>query len=223
MAFLALLFLGFWPLAHFLPGHDPSASATTIASIYRANTLGLRVGAVCMLFGTGLYLPFIVTVSAFIQRMERGSTFLSQLQLTGGTAAAIFLFLPAMFWGVTAFRPERAPDLTLLLNDTSWLLFITPVPPFLLQTLPLAAVILLSTEQPLLPRWFAFLTILEDLILLPAMLAYFFHSGPFAWNGLFPYWLAIFGYGGWLVLAAILMVRVINKENAGLLRIDPPA
>ena len=156
IGFLSFFFVGFWPLAHFLPGHDPAASATAIAELYRSNAMGIRIGMVCLLLGAGCYLMFITGVSALIRQMEGGARYLSQLQLASGAVASVFLFAPAIFWGITAFRPERSPELTLLLNDASWLLLITAVPPFVLQTVPLAVAILLS-KTPLLPRWMSVL------------------------------------------------------------------
>jgi hypothetical protein len=214
IGFLSFFFLGFWPLAHFLPGHDPSASAEAIAARYRDNTLGIRAGMVCLLFGSGCYLMFVTSVRTIIRRLEGACDYLSQLQFAGGIAGSIFLFVPTIFWGITAFRPERAPELTQMLNDASWLLLITAVPPFVLQTVPFALAILLNRNpDPLFPRWFAYLTLWGDLIYLPGTIAFFFKSGPFAWNGLFPYWLPFFGYGTWILLTCILIMRAVARDN----------
>jgi hypothetical protein len=215
-AFLACFFIGFWPLAHFLPGHDPSASAEQIAQLYRENTMGIRIGMMFLMFGGGFYLMFITGVSAVIRQMEGASTYLSQLQFAGGVSGSIYLFTPTIFWGITAFRPERAPELTLLLNDASWLLLISAVPPFLLQSAPLAFAILLTRNpSPIFPRWFAYLTLWGDLIYVPGVLAFFFKTGPFAWNGLFPYWLPFFVYGGWITLLCFLIMKAVKRDQTG--------
>jgi hypothetical protein len=212
--FILFFFVGFWPLAHFLPGHDPSASADTIAQLYRENANGIRFGMVCLLIGAGCYLMFITALTDFVRSMESETHFLSRLQFAGGTVSSVFLFVPAIFWGITAFRPARADELTLLLNDASWLLLITAVPPFILQTVPIAAAILLcKSSRPLMPRWFAYATVWGDLIYLPGMAAYFFKTGPMAWNGLFPYWLPFFAYGSWILLTAGLMAAIIRERT----------
>lgn len=100
---------------------------------------------------------------------------------SGGIVSSVFLFVPSIFWGITAFRPERDPALTLLLNDARWLLLITAVPPFVLQTVPVAvATLTCRAPAPLLPRWFAYVTLWVDLLILPGMLAFYLRSGPFA-------------------------------------------
>lgn len=43
-----------------------------------------------------------------------------------------------------------------LLNDLSWLMFITPIAPFIIQNLAVAA---LSGESTLFPRWIGFLNL----------------------------------------------------------------
>lgn len=214
LGFILFFFAGFWPLAHFLPGHDPSASADTIAQLYRENANGIRIGMVCLLMGAGCYLVFITALTDFVRSMESQTHFLSRLQLAGGIVASVFLFVPAIFWGITAFRPERAAELTLLLNDASWLLLITAVPPFVVQSAPVGAAILLcDSQQPLLPRWYAYATLWGDVTYLPGMVAFFFKSGPMAWNGLFPYWVPFFVYGGWILLTAGLMTVVIRDRT----------
>lgn len=212
--FLTFFFIGFWPLAHFLPGHDPSASAEHIAQIYRENAMGIRLGMLFLMAGAGCYLMFITGVSALIRQMEGPTNYLSQLQFAGGVAGSIYLFTPTIFWGITAFRPERAPELTLLLNDASWLLLISAVPPFVLQSAPLAfAIFFTRNPSPLFPRWFAYLTLWGDLIYVPGVIAFFFKSGPFAWNGLFPYWLPFFVYGGWITLLCVLLMKAVARDN----------
>lgn len=212
-AFLALFTLGFWPLCHFLPPHDPAAPADAIAALYRANALGIRVGIVCMMFGAGCYLLFILSAQSLVRQLEASSDYLSRMVLIGGATGSIYFITPAIIWGVAAFRPERAADLTQLLNDMSWLLLATSVPPFLLSTMPLALGVLFGgRSHPLLPRWYAYVTLWGDMLYIPGICAYFFKSGPFAWSGLFPYWLPLGAFGGWVTLTCILMMRVVAHD-----------
>ena len=140
----------------------------------------------------GFYLPLTVTLSALIKRMEGESTFLSQCQLIGGLAASFFFVLPALIWQVAAFRPDRSSDLILLLNDIGWILTVTPDPPFYVQFVPLVIAIFINRNQPaVFPRWMGYVSLWACLIFGPAMAAYFFKRGSFAWNGLFPFWLPI--------------------------------
>ena len=58
-----------------------------------------------------------------------------------------------MLFAVTAFRPDRAGDSTLLLNDMTWIFLVMPWPPFTMQNLAFAFAILSDTRTtPLFPR-----------------------------------------------------------------------
>jgi len=210
--FLSLFFVGFWLLAHFLPGHNPSASAEEIAALYQSNTNGIRIGMLLVLFGSVFFLPWNVSINALIRRMEGPSDFLSQCQITGAIVCSLYFSIPAMFWEMAAFRPDRSPDLTLLLNDGGWILLITAVPPFVLQCVPLGFAILNDKNpQPLFPRWFGYAILWAVVTYLPGDVAYFFKTGPFAWNGLFPYWVPFTIYGGWVMMMSVMMLKIINR------------
>ena len=49
LASTALLFVGIWPLMHFLPPLDPALPTAAVAAIYRANGTGIIVGGLCLL------------------------------------------------------------------------------------------------------------------------------------------------------------------------------
>ena len=48
-------------------------------------------------------------------------------------------------------------------------------------------------------------------LILPDQLLFFFHTGPFAWNGLFGIWLPLTAFGGWFALASYLMVKAMKR------------
>ena len=116
--------------------------------------------------------------------------------LLGGAGLMVLTFYPAIWWLVAAFRPERAPDLIHLLNDMGWLQFIGGVSMY--DAMPLAMIIATLCDKspnPVFPRWFAFYNIWTMVVVFPDMLLFFFHTGPFAWNGLFGFWLPLSGFG----------------------------
>ena len=86
-----------------------------------------------------------------------------------------------MLFAVTAFRPDRAADSTLLLNDMTWIFLVVPWPPFTMQNFAFAFVILSDTRTtPLFPRWLGYLNIWAPIIFTPGVILPFFKSGPFA-------------------------------------------
>jgi hypothetical protein len=215
IAFLVTLGLGLVVFAGFVPPPKPTALAGEIAALYQGNANGIRLGMILIIVASGLYLPWTVTLSAVVRRMEGESTFLSQCQLVGGVVASLSFFLPAVIYGVAAYRPDRNPDITLLLNDFGWLLFIVaPIPPFVVQFLPLAAAILLDKNEPaVFPRWFGFFTLWYVALFCPPMTGFFFKTGPFAWNGLLSFWLPVCCFGIWASTMLALMFKRIEPTH----------
>ena len=101
--FLLTYLLGLWLLSDFVPAHEPMATAEEIAKIYVEDANLIRAGMLFIMIAAAFYLPWTVTVSALIRRMEGESTFLSQCQLIGGLASSFFFVLPALIWQVAAY------------------------------------------------------------------------------------------------------------------------
>lgn len=55
------------------------------------------------------------------------------LQLGAGSIGVLTVMFPIMIFAITAFRPERDPQLTQLLNDAGWLIIIPAFPTFIAQ------------------------------------------------------------------------------------------
>ncbi len=51
-------------------------------------------------------------------------------------------------------------------------------------------------ETPVFPRWLGYLSLWMAFIFIPGELI-FFYDGPFAWNGLFLFWMAGVVFGMW--------------------------
>ena len=215
VAFMVLFTIGFMALARFVPAHNPAASAQEIAAIYQQNATAIRLGMVFCLFACACYLPMTVMLSAFVRTMEGEARFLSQCQLVGGTVGSLFLFLPVLFWEITAFRPERNPDITQTLNDISWLLLITPAPPFLVQLFSLGYAVLNDRSGlQLLPRWFGYACFWFGLMFTPAIVAFFLKTGPFAWNGLFSFWIPLVAFFSLFLMVVYCAQQGLRRANA---------
>jgi hypothetical protein len=122
--------------------------------------------------------------------------------------------LPSYAWAAAAFRPDRNPEITQALSDFGWLLFITPIAPFILQYVIIAiAVFLDKRPTPLFPRWVAYLQIWIAVLFLPAFLAYFMKSGPFAWNGVFVWWIPFAVFTFWFVAMIVYARKAVLTAN----------
>jgi hypothetical protein len=176
---------------------------------------------VFMSIGSVFYLPWTVVLSSLIKEIESTSFFWSATQLAAGIVSALTFFLPAFIWTTAAFRAERNPEITHALVDLGWLLFITPIAPFIMQYVILAVAILSDKrEQPAYPRWAAYLQLWVSMSFLPALIAFFAKTGPFAWNGVFVWWIPLTMFTGWFVLMIALTRRAVLRTTVSM---DEPA
>lgn len=185
-----------WLLAGVIPFPlGPGQSADEVASFYAAGVrvpMGLAVASI----GLSLVIPLVASIG-YIMIRQRTSLLLALVQLVTGTVTAGLLVMSMLIMATAGFRPERSPEVTMALNDLSWLLFLTPVGPFVIQNLAIAAATL-SDPTPLFPRWLGFLNLWVGFTFTFDVLAFAFKSGPFAWNGVFIFWLALTTYSIWL-------------------------
>ena len=209
-----LIILGWWIMAGFIPPPKPSATAAEIVSRIQGNTLGIRAGMVVTMFAAMFAIPLCATVTYFLTKIEGFFGPLSVMQVMAAPCMAMITFYPPMWWLIASFRPDRSPDLTLMLNDASWLQWGGGLTTYLpcLFTITIASFIDKS-KNPVFPRWFGYVCIWLVLLLLPAECIFFFKSGPFAWNGLISFYLAIAAYALWFPVAFVILRNAVLKLN----------
>ena len=52
-------------------------------------------------------------------------------------------------------------------------------------------------------------------LLLPAVLLPFFKTGPFAWHGIFQFWLAALVFFGWMAVMSVMLIKAVRAQPAG--------
>lgn len=208
-----LLFFGGFVAAGFLPPLSPSMSAAQVAAHYQAHTAGIRLGAGLIFLSSGFYVWFTAVISGQMRRIPGVHPTVINATLAGGAFACLTFLVPALLFVVTAFRPDRSPDATLLLNDMSWIILVMPWIPFMAQYFAFAFAILSDPRpQPLFPRWLAYFNIWAELMFTPAIILPFFKSGPFAWNGVFVFWIPAVVFGAVFIVNTIWLLKAINSE-----------
>ena len=213
LAGMALFGIGMWPLAHFIPLLDPTSSAEEIARIYQSNTIGIRLGGLAIMFGASLSMTFFGAMYVFVKRMEGDNGPYAVTQAICAAVIMAFVFLPGLLFTVVAFRPERAAELTLLMNDFAWILLVIPTPPAVVQTFAIAFAILGDRNpQPVLPRWTGYFSAWIAVLLVPGSFAMMFKTGPFAWNGILAFWLPALSAGIWLIVMCVQMLKSIRTS-----------
>src|SRR6516165_10841162 len=124
----------------FTPPMSPTMSADQVAAFYRdpANLPRIRYSMILFNWFGICLIPILILMVMQIRRMAHRTPIFSYCML-GCIAGGPTLFLIAnVCWLLAAFRPERNPELTQLLNDFAWITFTTVVPFLIAQSVILA-------------------------------------------------------------------------------------
>lgn len=214
LLFTVLFGIGWWLVAGFLPPPNPKAGAAEIVRFYQTDTWKIRLGLIITVVSVTFYYPWIAAMSVQMKRIEGSGPVYSWTQLSSGACGAFIVYLAGFFWLVATFRPERNPDITYLLSDLGWLLFTTTLAPFLAQVFSIGLAVLSDKNpKPLLPRWFGFYNLAVGVLFIPACIIFYFKSGPFAWNGIFSFWIPLVDFFIWIVVSSVLMLKAVEREE----------
>jgi hypothetical protein len=130
--------------------------------------------------------------------------------VNGGTLFA----LADLAWLNAAFRPDRDPQLTMLLNDLAWFAFITPVGFVIVQNFCLAMAVYLDKGlRPVFPRWVAHFNIVTAVLIAPSAFALMYKTGPLAWDGAISFWLHICTYGVYVAVMFFVVRAAIRQQD----------
>lgn len=213
-AAMVIWVIGFGAMAGFIPPPSPSDSAAEVQAIYQEDTDLIRAGLFVTMMGAALLGPFVVALFLQMRRIEGQVAPLAYTQLGLGMLVVLLFVIPCMLLEAAAFRPDRDPEVTQALHDAGWLPFVGAFMPTFFELIAVAICIFQDREEKVFPRWLGYLNLWVAIGFFPTALIYFFKTGPFAWNGLLAFWLALFIFCGWFILMFLYMRRAI-KQQAG--------
>lgn len=215
VAYCVLLFVGWWWVGGFFPLHEPSAGAEEIAAFFRGDVTGIRLGMVIVMWGAATFIPFTATMADYVARVEGRSGPLTRITTMAGYANAMLTFYPPLWWIANTWRSEeRSVELIYLLNDIAWLQFIGGLSLIMPMFITVAVAALNDKcANPVFPRWSAYASIFVFVAFLPDQMLFFFKTGPFAWNGLFAFWIPLSVFCGWFLMIFYLIRKSILRES----------
>ena len=201
----------------FTPPMSPTMSADQVAAFYRdpENLPRIRYSMILFNWFGVCLVPILILLVMQIRRMAHRTPLFSYCML-GCVAGGPTLFLIAnVCWLLAAFRPERKPELTQLLNDFAWITFTTVVPFLIAQSVILALAIYFDDpSHPVFPRWVAHFNLLVAAALTPAAFVGLALTGPLAWDGTVSFWLKNIAIAVWIVVMAVVLGQAIYREHA---------
>ncbi|MCX2929952.1 hypothetical protein ORI20_06690 [Mycobacterium sp. CVI_P3] len=216
IACIAVFFVGFWLVAGFIPPPAPTLSGEQLAQLFTEDAVRIRLGMIISLLASALLASWSAAITAQMMRMKRRVAALAYTNLAVGALFVLEFIISLIIWESMTFRP-RDPQVLLAMNDTAWLLFVAITSTPILQTLSIGTAIFLDSAgnpNPVLPRWAGYLNFWVAMLFLPGSITVFFHTGPFAWNGLLVWYLALTAFAVWMVVMSILVLRAIAAEDA---------
>ena len=211
----------FWALvAGYLPAPPEALHGQEIKDFFLVDQTRIRVGMVGYIAVAVFYVVWSAVVARVMQRIEGPYGFLHRLEFFGGIATTFVTLFSGVMWLAASFRTaERTPGEVQLLSDVGWFIFDCTFMVTLLQFVVLGVVILRDRQpEPYLPRWTAWLTFLCAASFLPLVAMPFLETGPFAWDGLLNYWVALglfFAVIYSLTWYLYLAVKRIETEELG--------
>jgi hypothetical protein len=213
--FGVLLLIAFLAFPGFLPPMSPGMSAEQVAAFYTEHSAMIRFSMITFNLCGILLIPFFMVIVIQIKRMATPSSVLAYCYLSAAATGATVFAVADVFWLVAAYRPERDPQLTMLLNDMAWLMFTAPVGMLVVQNLVLAlAVYLDERSEPVFPRWVIGFSLVIAAAMTPAACAVIFRTGPLAWDGAVSFWLKIGAFSLYLVVMFFVVRAAIKNQAA---------
>jgi len=206
--------LGFWVFAGFVPPPSPQDDALTIARRFAEDTNSIRFGLILLMIGGALYAPWSAVISVQLKRIEGRYSPMAYTQLALGAVFVVVFIAPVMIWQTAAFRPDGDPEIIQRLNDLGWIMFLAPVATIFVQGAAITIAILQDRrENPVFPRWFAYFNLFAMVDFQCGALIPFFKSGPFAWNGLFSWWIPLSVFTIWMLVLSWQLLRAISEQE----------
>lgn len=220
---LAVWLIAIWLFPGFTGGPmSPALTADQVAAFYRDpdNLDKTRISMILLNWFSYGVIPLLTLVVVQIKRMAHGSAIFSYSFLSCLCGGPVLFFIADLFWLLAAFRPERSPELTQLLNDIAWMAFTVQVGFLIVQCLIIALAIHFDNQtRKIFPMWFAHFNIAMALVMAPATFAGVHgFTGPLAWDGLFPFWIKNAAMLLWIAVTGYVVASAIylQRREAGI-------
>jgi hypothetical protein len=202
-------------VAGFVPPPRESWSAQRIAQFYADNRTAIRVGLIGSMFFSALMVPFFTVISAEIRKIEGRVSMLAPIQFAGAVILVMFFQLIGLFWLLSSFRPEADPQIIRLTNDFCWLVWTILIPTYSLQFVCIAIAGLLDARpSPAFPRWSAYMNLWVAITGAGGVMAVFFKTGPFSWNGIVGFWIPVVAFLVGMSVNMVLLLRRTRYESS---------
>jgi hypothetical protein len=204
---MAVCFIGIG-VADLLPPPSPDQTADQIADFYQSETNAFRIGTICMGFGGMLITPWMAVIARRLHRIPEHGPFAGYCFLGLGMLLMYQIVMPITTGQAVAFRTERPVEDTAALSDLFMIQLISPSYVYIVQLIVMGVAVLADTSAVLrFPRWVGYLSLWVAAGSFFSVVVLFFKTGPFAWDGLFGWWIPLLVFGTWVVAVSVTLLR----------------
>jgi hypothetical protein len=200
-------------LGYNIPPDEPSQSLADLYAHYANNSVRIRLAFVGSVFFIPFYFVFGSVISRIMQKIEGADGPLSIVEQMGAATTTVVGMVAGICWLTAGYRvEERSPEIVRTLHDFGWLFFDTTYMVTGLQMLAMAIVFLGDRRaQPLIPRALSWYSVAVVVLFLPLSLLPFFYNGPFAWSGVFCYFVSLGSWFVWVTLLCVCTFKAITR------------
>ena len=208
-----VLLIAFLAFPGFFPPMSPDMTAEQVAKFYSDHSAMIRFSMIIYNMCGIMLLPLFMVIVVQMKRMATQSHVFAYCYLTAAVSGGTLFALADIFYLVAAFRPDRSPELVMLLNDMAWMIFIAPVGAFVAMNLLLGAAIYFDAgHNPVFPRWVEHYAIATALAMAPAVGAAVCTTGPLAWNGVLSFWLRNGAFALFVIVMFFVLRNVLHRQ-----------
>ena len=200
----------------FVPLPSPALDAEHVLAFYAAANLKFKLGVVLMLITGGWFTTYTAVLAMQMLRDENGAPIWTCLFSFSALFQSFTLGYPPVAWATAAFTVDRLPELTLLIHEFGFMSYITPVAWYIFIMVSLAVICFSRKQDPensAFPRWLGYVALFSGISAEFGAMAVIFKQGPFAWNGLFPFYIPVIGYALWIICQSITLFKAIGKQE----------
>lgn len=206
------LAIGLFVLPRWLPPFDPALDPAAMAALFRED-MATRIGIAILAFFSPFFLGIWVAMAAQLRRMEGEGHLLSNLMLLSSVLQIMAIQLPCFPLMALMFRPELDDQLFVIFSTTAWFMFLGAAGQAFIQMFSIGLCILTAVpDRQVFPRWLGYVNMLAALSSFPGVLLMFFKTGPFAWNGLFGFWVVLVGFSIWATSNFLCTLSAIKTQ-----------
>lgn len=216
-----IFFIGFFVMWGLLARNFPPMAASTSAEgmweHYKNLQMEILIGmSVCIVLGS-CYMTFGAAVSRVMRRIEDGEEgMLSNIEMLGATITCCPIIVACGLWLTGGLLVDSlAPETIQMLYMGAWMIIDLAYMVTSWQIIACSVCFMRDKrEKKLVPNyvsWWGFVTVAS---FFPVSLIPFFKTGPFAFHGLFNFWVAFPTWYIWIVLMSIYVIKAVYRLEA---------